>query len=115
MSRGRTAVPNFYAAGECACVSVHGANRLGGNSLLESVVFGRLAAEAIGGRLGERHPAPQERLIEPTAAQGNLPAFKVGWSEAGDVTHCQLRDDLRAVMAEARGALPSREWVCGKP
>ena len=34
-----TVVPGLYAAGECACVSVHGANRLGGNSLLEAVVF----------------------------------------------------------------------------
>jgi succinate dehydrogenase / fumarate reductase flavoprotein subunit len=33
----------FYAAGECACVSIHGANRLGGNSLLDTVVFGRIA------------------------------------------------------------------------
>ncbi len=38
---GRTLVPGLYAAGEAACVSVHGANRLGGNSLLETVVFGR--------------------------------------------------------------------------
>jgi succinate dehydrogenase / fumarate reductase flavoprotein subunit len=36
-------VLGFYAAGECACVSVHGANRLGGNSLLDTVVFGRIA------------------------------------------------------------------------
>jgi succinate dehydrogenase / fumarate reductase, flavoprotein subunit len=34
-------IPGFYAAGECACVSVHGANRLGTNSLLDIVVFGR--------------------------------------------------------------------------
>ena len=40
---GRTKLPGFYAAGECACVSVHGANRLGGNSLLETIVFGRRA------------------------------------------------------------------------
>jgi len=38
-----TAVPGIYAAGECSCVSVHGANRLGGNSLLETVVFGPIA------------------------------------------------------------------------
>lgn len=37
-------IPGFYAAGECACVSVHGANRLGGNSLLDILVFGRSAA-----------------------------------------------------------------------
>ncbi|MDD5365465.1 MAG: succinate dehydrogenase flavoprotein subunit, partial [Gallionellaceae bacterium] len=36
-------VPGLYAVGECACVSVHGANRLGGNSLLDLVVFGRAA------------------------------------------------------------------------
>jgi succinate dehydrogenase / fumarate reductase flavoprotein subunit len=37
---GRTRVPGLYAAGECACVSVHGGNRLGANSLLDTVVFG---------------------------------------------------------------------------
>ncbi|MEW6358951.1 MAG: FAD-dependent oxidoreductase [Planctomycetota bacterium] len=42
-SDGRTEVEGLYAAGECACVSVHGANRLGGNSLLETIVFGRRA------------------------------------------------------------------------
>jgi len=40
-------VPGLYAVGECACVSVHGANRLGGNSLLDIVVFGRAAANHI--------------------------------------------------------------------
>jgi succinate dehydrogenase/fumarate reductase flavoprotein subunit len=38
-----TIIPGVYAAGECACVSVHGANRLGGNSLLETIVFGKIA------------------------------------------------------------------------
>ena len=42
---GATRVPGVYAAGECACVSVHGANRLGGNSLLETIVFGARAAK----------------------------------------------------------------------
>jgi succinate dehydrogenase / fumarate reductase flavoprotein subunit len=40
-------VPGFYAAGECSCVSVHGANRLGCNSLLDLLVFGKAAAEQI--------------------------------------------------------------------
>jgi len=44
---GATPVRGLYAAGECACISVHGANRLGGNSLLETVVFGRLVAGSI--------------------------------------------------------------------
>jgi len=44
---GRAALQGFFACGECACVSVHGANRLGGNSLLETLVFGRLTGEAV--------------------------------------------------------------------
>jgi succinate dehydrogenase / fumarate reductase flavoprotein subunit len=44
-----SSVEGFYAAGECACVSVHGANRLGGNSLLETVVFGKIAGKSASG------------------------------------------------------------------
>jgi succinate dehydrogenase / fumarate reductase flavoprotein subunit len=42
---GATILPGLYAAGECACVSVHGANRLGGNSLLDTIVFGQRAGK----------------------------------------------------------------------
>jgi len=42
-----TVVPGFYAVGECACVSVHGANRLGTNSLLDLLVFGKSAGESV--------------------------------------------------------------------
>jgi succinate dehydrogenase / fumarate reductase flavoprotein subunit len=43
---GETSVTGLYAAGECACVSVHGANRLGGNALMETITFGKRAGEA---------------------------------------------------------------------
>src|SRR5262249_37679199 len=55
-------VPGLMAIGEAACVSVHGANRLGSNSLLDLVVFGRAAAHRVNETLrpGEGHaPAPQ--------------------------------------------------------
>jgi succinate dehydrogenase / fumarate reductase flavoprotein subunit len=55
-------VPGLFAVGEAACVSVHGANRLGSNSLIDLVVFGRAA----GLRLGE--------ILKPGAAQKLLPA-----------------------------------------
>lgn len=45
-ARGETSVPGLFAAGEAACVSIHGANRLGGNSLLETLVFGKQAGLA---------------------------------------------------------------------
>ncbi|MGZ4914923.1 MAG: FAD-binding protein, partial [Halobacteriota archaeon] len=44
---GAAKLSGLYAAGECSCLSVHGANRLGGNSLVETVVFGRLVADKI--------------------------------------------------------------------
>jgi len=49
-------VPGLYAAGECACVSVHGANRLGTNSLLDIVVFGRRGGEHMAGFAKDAHP-----------------------------------------------------------
>jgi succinate dehydrogenase/fumarate reductase flavoprotein subunit len=45
-NHGATELTGLYAAGECACVSVHGANRLGGNSLMETITFGRRSGEA---------------------------------------------------------------------
>jgi succinate dehydrogenase / fumarate reductase flavoprotein subunit len=42
---GRTELEGLYAAGECACVSVHGANRLGGNALMETITFGKRAGK----------------------------------------------------------------------
>jgi succinate dehydrogenase / fumarate reductase flavoprotein subunit len=43
---GKTTLEGLYAAGECACVSVHGANRLGGNALMETITFGKRAGKA---------------------------------------------------------------------
>ncbi|MHB8195317.1 MAG: FAD-binding protein, partial [Vulcanimicrobiaceae bacterium] len=62
---GATRVPGVYAAGECACISVHGANRLGGNSLLETIVFGaRSAKHAIEYIKGVGTVRPSERTLK---------------------------------------------------
>ncbi len=53
-------VPGLYAVGECACVSVHGANRLGSNSLLDLVVFGKAAGEKI------TQDVKQNKIMKPT-------------------------------------------------
>jgi succinate dehydrogenase / fumarate reductase flavoprotein subunit len=65
---GLSGLPGLYAAGECACISVHGANRLGGNSLLETVVFGRLVADSIV-RENPKVPAPAMGLVESAVAE----------------------------------------------
>lgn len=67
------AVPGLYAAGECACISVHGANRLGCNSLLDLVVFGRRAGKKIAAEIPQIDrldlPAhPDEAAAERIAA-----------------------------------------------
>lgn len=67
---GRTAVPGLYAAGEVACVSVHGGNRLGANSLLDTLIFGaRAGADAAARARGDPMPrAPASRLRDAQAA-----------------------------------------------
>jgi succinate dehydrogenase / fumarate reductase flavoprotein subunit len=88
-------VPGLYAAGECACVSVHGANRLGGNSLLDIIVFGRAAADHIIDYLREnRHhrPFPGDALEAPLARLAR-------WEQAGDGESVDgLRGELQQVM-----------------
>jgi succinate dehydrogenase / fumarate reductase flavoprotein subunit len=75
-------VPGFYAAGECSCVSVHGANRLGCNSLLDLLVFGKSAAETIIQDLRREGPAHRDmpaNAAEPTLTRlGRLEGQKDG-------------------------------------
>src|SRR3954449_11885354 len=62
---GRTDIPGLYAAGECACVSVHGGNRLGANSLLDTLVFGRRSGQhAAGVAKSKRPPEPDYSFLQ---------------------------------------------------
>ncbi|ALU11827.1 succinate dehydrogenase [Ignicoccus islandicus DSM 13165] len=79
---GATNVKGLFAAGEAACVSVHGANRLGSNSLLETLVFGRRAGMAAASyALSRSYPEPpkealreaEARLWAPTTIESGLP------------------------------------------
>jgi succinate dehydrogenase / fumarate reductase flavoprotein subunit len=68
--RGETNLPGLFAAGEAACVSIHGANRLGGNSLLETLVFGKQAGVAAA-EYADKAPTPllADTDLETEAAQ----------------------------------------------
>lgn len=78
---GSTTLPGLYAAGECACSGVHGANRLASNSLLECLVFGRRAALAA---LAEPDIATTSPPPEPSAERRTSPEVKQAlWRQAG--------------------------------
>jgi len=97
---GLTEMPGLYAAGETACVSVHGANRLGGNSLMETITFGRRAgAAAAEGAFAARGGAEisAAALADAERELGELLARTEGerpW---------QIRDDLGSSMFENFG------------
>jgi succinate dehydrogenase / fumarate reductase flavoprotein subunit len=103
---GRTVVPNLYAAGECACVSVHGANRLGGNSLLETVVFGRLVAEAINAQRDDTAFQFSEAVVEAHRRKLNDKVGRLVGRDGGVPFH-HIRDALRALLSEKVGIFRS--------
>ncbi len=89
------AVPGLYAIGECACVSVHGANRLGSNSLLDLIVFGRAAGNDVIEYCRE-NPFPRP---VPTQALERIEARLARWDKKGDgITVPELREEMRKTM-----------------
>ena len=100
------AVQGLYAVGECACVSVHGANRLGGNSLLDIVVFGRAAGNHIIEYLKEnRHHRPiSGDSIDKAMAR------LARWDQKGEGESVrQLKDELKKTMEDYCGVFRTDE------
>jgi succinate dehydrogenase / fumarate reductase flavoprotein subunit len=89
IDRDSKAIAGFFAAGECACLSVHGANRLGANSLLECVVFGKRAGEKLGAYVRDRN-MPE---IDPAEAKLKGVLSKKGNSRIADIRQ-QLQDTM---------------------
>ena len=96
----------FFAAGEVACVSVHGANRLGGNSLLEGLVFGRRAGEAAAAYAAGLARAPEF----PSSALPEVEAEITTLVERDDgERQAPIRAALQALMSEKAGIYRSEE------
>jgi succinate dehydrogenase / fumarate reductase flavoprotein subunit len=114
---GETQLPGLFAAGECACVSVHGANRLGGNSLLETLVFGERA-----GKRAAQQVKREREIPDKTVFQNHLRAYQSGVKEIfgrkkGESTFL-IRDEMKALMTsqvgifrEESALLPAKEKI----
>jgi succinate dehydrogenase / fumarate reductase flavoprotein subunit len=102
-----TPVPGLYAAGECACVSVHGANRLGTNSLLDIVVFGRRGGAHMAAFAKEAaKPAPTD---EPeTATIQRLTGLLEG---SGSENAADIRAELQKEMFDLAGVVRTEEGL----
>jgi succinate dehydrogenase / fumarate reductase, flavoprotein subunit len=91
-----TLLPGLYAAGECACVSVHGANRLGCNSLIDLVVFGRRAGLSILREIKSRIVQPLPLQAENIVVEKNNKLLESHGSERVSV----LRETLQCLMTK---------------
>ncbi len=100
-------VPGLYAAGECACVSVHGSNRLGTNSLLDINVFGRRAGIAAA-EYAQRHDFV-ELPSEPATMVQNWLANLL--SEHGDERVADIRSELQATMDANAGVFRTEDTL----
>ena len=105
---GDETLPGLFAVGEAACVSVHGANRLGGNSLLDLVVFGRAAGKRIEEMLdqGLEQPASSETDIEQALSR----LIRLNESTGGENV-AELRFELQSVMQNQFGVFRKAEFM----
>ncbi len=105
---GDEILSGLFAVGEAACVSVHGANRLGGNSLLDLVVFGRAAGKRIEEMLdqGLEQPASSETDIEQALSR----LIRLNESSGGEHV-AELRSELQSVMQNQFGVFRKAEFM----
>ncbi|MDI3340409.1 MAG: succinate dehydrogenase flavoprotein subunit [Sphaerobacter sp.] len=107
IDENNTVLPGLYAAGECACVSVHGANRLGTNSLVDLIVFGRRAGRHMLQFIAENdlHPLPKEPDFR---ARAEVSALLDG---DGTENAAAIRADLQEAMFTHAGVFRTAEGL----
>jgi succinate dehydrogenase / fumarate reductase flavoprotein subunit len=101
-------VPGLMAIGEAACVSVHGANRLGSNSLLDLIVFGRAAAKHCAAHLppSTPHPPLPERVTDPLVSH-----FDRLRQARGSRPTAQIRLDMQRIMQDHAAVFRTAELL----
>lgn len=113
---GRTPIEGLYAAGEVACVSVHGGNRLGANSLLDTLIFGRRAGEHAAARSASMPMPELDTLSRMQADEAGINA--IVRREKGGRRVSEIKDELgetmnryAAVFRDEQGLQSARETV----
>jgi len=99
-------VEGFYAAGECSCVSVHGANRLGANSVLEALLFGRHAGQNMVKALDE---GIELKSVDESAANDMLEELNRLKTSNGKESVPALREELQVGMTKNAGVFRTKE------
>lgn len=101
---GETYVPGLFAAGEAACVSVHGANRLGANSLLETIVYGKVTGKEMVRQIqeGTSREFPTYNREDVLIVERKIAELKARPSEGG-YRQADLREELTQAMQEHVG------------
>ncbi|MGE5170995.1 MAG: succinate dehydrogenase flavoprotein subunit [Rudaea sp.] len=101
-------VGGLYAVGECACVSVHGANRLGTNSLLDLLVFGRAAGDFI---VGQNLPASSHKALPPDAGEASLARLARLDSATSGESVADVGNELRRTMQSHCGVFRNEQLL----
>jgi succinate dehydrogenase / fumarate reductase flavoprotein subunit len=101
-------VPGLMAIGEGACISVHGANRLGSNSLLDLVVFGKACADKIKSTI---KPAQKHKDLQPFVLDNIITRFDRVRSSKGDIMVGELRLQMQHVMQDHASVFRIKETL----
>ena len=96
-----TSISGFYACGECSCISVHGANRLGGNSLLETLVFGKIAGENAQTYANSNVFLEKEVIEKAVVEETNRISVLLGRKKGEEFFN--IRDELKNILDEKVG------------
>ncbi len=104
---GRTEIAGLYAAGECACVSVHGANRLGGNALMETITYGRRA----GAHAAEAAVGAASAAVPASAMSDAEHELKALLDRSDGERPWRIRDELGETMHENFGIFRREEQM----
>jgi len=104
-----TTVAGLYAAGECACVSINGANRLGSNSLTELLVFGSLAGRNAAGYVQGGSQAANETTVNAAAEAAQQRVLELFRRKGGGESIAHLRRDMNTAMEAGAGIYRSED------